>query len=109
MGLGERAEQEGRFYVKRIIGLPMERVAIRPNGVLLLDGRRLDESDYLDAARRGGPAGRWNVRRDEYFLLGDNRTQSCDSRIWGALPVENIVGSVVAISRPSGRVQLERN
>ena len=99
----------GGLYVKRIVGLPRERVAITPDGVVSLNGGRLDESDYLDPERRGGVPGRWTVGPDEYFLLGDNRTQSCDSRIWGVLPRENIVGSVFAIVRPSGRIELERN
>jgi signal peptidase I len=99
----------GGFFVKRIVGLPRERVAITPDGAVSLDGRRLDESDYLKPGRQGGPAGRWNAGPREYFLLGDNRMHSCDSRIWGVLPAENIVGSVVAIDRPSGRIELERN
>jgi signal peptidase I len=99
----------GGLYVKRIVGLPRERVAIARDGAVSLNGRRLDESDYLDPRRRGGPAGRWNVGRNRYFLLGDNRSQSCDSRIWGSLPLENIIGSVVAIERRSGRIELERD
>jgi signal peptidase I len=99
----------GGLYAKRIVGLPGERVAIRRNGVVSLDGRPLDESDYIHPDRRHSVAGRWNIGRDEYFLLGDNRSQSCDSRIWGSLPREKIIGSVVAINRPSGRIELERN
>jgi len=97
------------FYVKRIVGLPGERVAITPGGVVSLNGRRLDESDYLDPERRGVVPGRWKLGDDEYFLMGDNRMHSCDSRIWGALPLENIVGSVFAINRPAGRIELDRN
>jgi len=99
----------GGFFVKRIVGLSGERVAITPDGFVSVDGRRLDESDYIKPGRRGGVAGRWNVGRREYFLLGDNRPQSCDSRIWGALPLENVIGSVFAIERPSGRIELERD
>jgi signal peptidase I len=99
----------GGLYAKRIVGLPGERVAIRRNGVVSLDGRPLDESDYIHPDRRHSVAGRWNIGRDQYFLLGDNRSQSCDSRIWGSLPREKIIGSVVAINRPSGRIELERN
>jgi signal peptidase I len=98
----------GGLFVKRIVGLPRERVAITAGGVVLVNGRRLDESDYLEPGLRS-VAGRWKMGRDDYFLLGDNRPQSCDSRIWGPLPLENIVGSVVAINRPSGRIELERN
>jgi signal peptidase I len=97
------------LYAKRIVGLPRERVAIRPNGVVSLDGRPLDESDYLHPGHGHNVAGRWSIGRDEYFLLGDNRSQSCDSRIWGSLRGAKIIGSVVAINRRSGRIELERN
>jgi signal peptidase I len=99
----------GGLFVKRIVGLPRERVAIRPDGAVFVNGRRLDESEYIEPERRLGPAGRWSVGRNRYFLLGDNRSQSCDSRVWGSLPLENIIGSVVAIDRPSGRIELERD
>jgi signal peptidase I len=99
----------GGIFVKRIVGLPRERVVIAADGAVLVNGRRLDESEYIERDRRGSFGGRWNVGRNRYFLLGDNRDQSCDSRVWGSLPLENIIGSVVAIERASGRVELERD
>lgn len=87
----------GGLFVKRIVGLPRERVVVATDGSVSVNGRRLDESEYVEPRRRRGAAGRWNVGPREYFLLGDNRPQSCDSRIWGALPLENIIGSVFAV------------
>jgi signal peptidase I len=98
----------GGLFVMRIVGLPRERVVIAHDGSVFVNGRRLDESEYIEPDRRRGPAGRWRVGLNRYFLLGDNRSQSCDSRIWGSLPLENVIGSVVAIERPSGRIELER-
>jgi signal peptidase I len=99
----------GGLFVKRIVGLPGERITIATGGFVSVNGRRLDESKYIEPDRRGGLGGRWNVGRNRYFLLGDNRSQSCDSRVWGSLPLENLIGSVVAIERPSGRIELEQD
>jgi signal peptidase I len=81
---------EGPF-VKRIVGLPDEAVSMR-NGQVYVDGIRLNEP-YLAAAYRGHGSGSWaRVPGRSYFMLGDNREQSCDSRSWGVVPRDNIIG-----------------
>lgn len=78
----------GEDYIKRIIGLPGERVEIR-DGAVWINGYRLDEP-YLDL---GIPySGSWSLGPDEYFVLGDNRANSSDSHAWGPLPRKNIIG-----------------
>jgi signal peptidase I len=78
-------------FIKRIVGLPGEQVSMR-NGHVLIDGMRLDEP-YLRPAFRGQESGVWGqIPKDRYFVLGDNRTMSCDSRRWGAVPRDNIIG-----------------
>ena len=80
-------------YVKRVVGLPGETVAER-DGFVYIDGRKLREL-YVDAARRDdGVVGRWRVPEGTYFVLGDNRAFSCDSRRWGSVPRANVVGRV---------------
>jgi signal peptidase I len=96
----------GGTFVKRIVGLPGDRVQVSNEGLVTINGRTLDESSYVEAARRGGQVGRWNVGEDQYFMLGDNRRQSCDSRVWGPLDEENIIGEVFAIYWPPQRVGL---
>ena len=90
--------------IKRVIGLPGEVVTSR-NGMILIDGRRLDEP-YLGTDRRGSDEGRWAVPEDAYFVLGDNRVNSCDSRAWGFLPRENLISRAVFRYWPRSRIGL---
>lgn len=81
-------------YIKRIIGLPGEQVTFGERGTVYIDGEVLDE-DYIDEQTKC-------PRRSEYcdvvvpdgyvYVLGDHRTNSSDSRAFGAVPVQNIVG-----------------
>jgi len=75
-------------YIKRIIGLPGERVKIR-EGELWIDRVQLDEP-YIP--NPGPYSGTWDLNAGEYFVLGDNRSNSSDSHSWGMLPRENIIG-----------------
>lgn len=89
-----------RTLIKRVIGLPGETVAVSDEGVRISstenpEGFLLDEP-YLDAGNIGGPSGmQLTLGEGEYFVMGDNRRVSSDSRIWGALPKENILGHVL--------------
>ncbi len=75
-------------YIKRIAGLPGEQVEIR-GGEVWVDGTPIEEP-YI--ANPGFYSGVWNLGGGEYFVLGDNRSNSSDSHSWGVLPEENIVG-----------------
>lgn len=92
----------GGTFVKRLIGLPGENVSLR-KGSVLIDGRPLREQ-YIERGRRGDDTGAWRVPRGEYFFLGDNRAQSCDSRQFGSVPRDNFVGPVVARYWPLDRL-----
>jgi signal peptidase I len=94
----------GGTFVKRVIGLPGERIAER-DGVVYVDGRRLEEP-YLQAGRRDGRNGAWSVGPGQYFMMGDNRAGSCDSRVWGAVPRSNLIGTVFATYWPPARLSL---
>jgi signal peptidase I len=95
----------GGTFVKRIIGLPGEVVSER-DGVVFIDGRRLDEP-YLDASERDGQTQTWpRVPEGDYFVMGDNRADSCDSRTWGPVPRGNLKGPVVATYWPLNRLSI---
>ena len=83
-----------RRHIKRLIGFPRERIR-QSDGVLLLNDLPLDE-DYLGGlpAVIGLDDITWNLGDDEWFLLGDNRAHSTDSRQLGPLKLDDIVGVV---------------
>src|SRR5215218_8334205 len=90
----------GGTFVKRIIGLPGEVVRQR-DGAVYIDGKRLRES-YVH--QRDFENGRWVVPPDHYFMMGDNRPQSCDSRRWGSVPRDDLVGPVFFVYWPPNRI-----
>jgi signal peptidase I len=97
----------GGTFVKRIIGLPGETVQIRVlrgAAYVFIDGRRLEEP-YIEHDRRDiGPAERYKVPPGHYFMMGDNRSQSCDSRVWGSVPAANLIGKVFMTYWPPLRI-----
>jgi signal peptidase I len=97
----------GGTFVKRVIGLPGETVQIRVlggAGYVFINGKRLDEP-YIQRDRRDiGPAETFKVPKDSYFMMGDNRAQSCDSRVWGSVPRKNLIGEVFMTYWPPNRI-----
>ena len=91
---------EDLLYVKRVIGLPGQQVAIR-EGRVYVDERPLAEA-YAQIASGWGPE---TVPANRYFVLGDYRHNSADSRDWGYVPKTNILGAAYKIYWPPARVQ----
>ena len=81
-------------FMKRIVALPGERIEIQ-DGIVFVDGQEILES--YEIRRDTDSLEPLVLKAGEYFLLGDNRPRSTDSRNWGPLPAESIVGRVVAV------------
>ena len=93
----------GGTFVKRLIGLPGERWR-EQNGFIYINGRRLQEP-YLPRGRRDSDTlPEQLIPEDRFLMLGDNRQSSCDSRRWGYVPRENLIGPVFAVYFPPKRI-----
>jgi signal peptidase I len=93
---------EGGTYLKRVIGIPGDRVTER-DGFMYLNGHKLHEP-YVDPYNRDSVTGTWpRLGPGQYFVLGDNRIGSCDSRVWGPVDRSAFIGPVVATYWPPTR------
>ena len=83
-----------KSFIKRVIGLPEETISITEGQVTITnlehpEGFILDEP-YVKLTKKDNI--KYTLSKDEYFVLGDNRMASADSRIWGAVPKKNVIG-----------------
>jgi signal peptidase I len=93
-------DETGTPFIKRIIGLPGETVRVGEDGIVYVDGKALDESGYTyrDDAGVNEPTtidsdqSEWTLGPDEVFVMGDHREASADSRSFGPIKLESIVG-----------------
>lgn len=91
-------DPEHTKYIKRIIGLPGEKIEIK-NGIIYINDKKLDEP-YLPEQTLTFPDMSQHLEDDDYFLMGDNRSNSSDSRIWGICPKRDLIGKAWYIIWP---------
>lgn len=87
-----------RDLVKRVIGVPGDTVVTREDGSVLVDGITLVEpyvNDHINDTDQT-----WKVGAGQYFVMGDNRGDSYDSRDWGLLPAKDVIGEAVLVYWP---------
>ena len=107
---------EGGTFVKRVIGLPGETVHEDEKGFISVKKPGAPEfvqlkEPYLPAQNRLADSQHfgqtWTVPPDNYFMMGDNRAQSCDSRTWGAVPRNKLIGIVFFVYWPPDRISFK--
>ena len=95
----------GGTFVKRLIGLPGDRWVER-NGYVYINGKKLNEP-YIKPDRRDTEThDQITIPKGMYFMMGDNRASSCDSRVWGPVPRKNLIGEVFATYWPPNRISI---
>lgn len=92
-------------YVKRVIGLPGDTVTVDASGMVTVDGVLLNEPYVNDHDNPYRPQ-TWQLGPNQYFVLGDNRGDSSDSRDWGPVPRYDIVGKADLVYWPLNDVHI---
>jgi len=97
-----------KYFIKRIIGLPNETIKLEGMEVIIInkdhpEGFILDQS-YLH--NRKEEYATYTLKNNEYFVLGDNRLASSDSRVWGPVPANHIIGRPVIRLFPFSQIKI---
>jgi len=98
------------YYIKRIVGLPGETVFIKDGSITIIneenpDGLILDEP-YIDSVHKSHDTLSATLGNHDYFVMGDNRMQSSDSRMWGSLDRDLIIGKPFVRLLPVGSISI---
>ncbi len=106
-------EDPKQFFIKRIVALPEETIQIKNGEIMIFNesnplGFVLDESGYLSPNETTTGDLRMKLDDNEYFVIGDNRSQSSDSRRWGALNRHFIIGKTFIRAWPIDRAKYFR-
>ncbi len=98
-----------KFFIKRIIGLPGETVSVDGQTVTIINSEHPEgfvlTEDYANIGTKDND-NKVTLKENEYFVLGDNRDHSSDSRVWGILPKEDIIGRALLRLYPPTQASL---
>jgi signal peptidase I len=99
-----------QFFIKRVIGLPGEEVVIKKGDVYVYNEENSKgfevKEDYLPEEIMTTGQGKYNIDENEYFVMGDNRSHSSDSRSWGPITVDDVIGKVFIRAWPIGEAKV---
>lgn len=88
----------GGVFIQRVIGLPGDKWSEK-SGYVYINGKKLSEP-YVTASNRDlRTIAGLTIPRNHYFVMGDNRSATCDSRVWGTVPRASILGDVTRVYR----------
>lgn len=90
-------------YIKRIVGLPGDRIAVR-GGHVIRNGHPVHEPYASGCSGDPCELGEFRIPRGRYFMMGDNRGHSSDSRFWGPVPRDQVIGRAFATYWPVRRI-----
>lgn len=101
-------------FIKRVIGLPGDTVQIKPDGHVYVNGTKLDESSYTfhDATGQDQPTTAfgsqtsWTLGPDQLFVMGDHREASEDSRAFGPIQIEEVIGRAFLRYWPAATISI---
>ena len=104
-------KKKEQYFIKRVIALPGEKIEIKDGEVIIYndenpDGFVLDEREYLGSGVKTLGEISFFLKKDEYFVMGDNRMFSSDSRSWGPISEDEIVGKVIFRAWPLDKIQV---
>ncbi len=101
-------------YIKRVIGMPGDTISIK-EGLVYVNGNRFDEAKYLSSSVKTFPGAYLQeeevvtVPNGKYFVLGDNRSASSDSREWGFVSRTDIIGESLFVYLPINKMRFIKN
>lgn len=98
------------YYIKRIIGLPGETISIKNGKVTIINNKKPEGFEltepYIETSHISMDTSKETLGPTEYFVMGDNRAQSSDSRVWGPLKRELIVGRPIIRLLPPNAISV---
>jgi len=105
-------EDNKKDFIKRLIGLPQETVEIK-NGTVYINDKPLlepifNQRYYYNRGEFATESQKIIVPKDDFFVLGDNSASSKDSRYWGYVPRQNVLGKAILIYWPPNRIRIIR-
>jgi signal peptidase I len=103
-------EDKSKDFIKRLVGLPGDVVEIRGGSIYINDQPApesiFNQIYYYNRGNLAGPGEKITVPLDSYFVLGDNSATSKDSRYWGFVPKDNLLGQAMVVYWPPQRIKI---